>query len=102
LSAAQLLSPVVVSGLRRFGVFSLSATCVVSVSSVFSGSRRFGFFRFQWLTPFRFRLLSAACAVSVSVVSAAFAVSVLLCFGSDTLVPAALAIVPFVYRGDFL
>jgi hypothetical protein len=70
----------VVSGLRRFGVFSLSATCVVSVSSVVSGSRRFGLFRFQWLAPFRFRLLSAACAVSVSVVSAAFAVSVLFCF----------------------
>jgi len=46
--------------------------------------------------------LSAACAVSVSVVSAAFAVSVLLCFGSDTLVPVTLAIVPFVHRGDFL
>jgi hypothetical protein len=70
----------VVSGSRRFGVLSLSATFVVSVSSVVSGLRRFGFFRFQWLAPFRFRLLSAACAVSVSVVSAAFAVSVLLCF----------------------
>jgi hypothetical protein len=69
-SAACAVSVVVFSGLTRFGFV------------VFSGLRRFGRC-FQRLAPFR-SLFSAACAVSV-----------LLCFIVLSLVPAALASIPF-------
>jgi hypothetical protein len=78
----------------------LSAACAVSVSScqqryvvsayVFSGLHRFGFFVVSGLRRFGF------------LVSSAFTVSVRFCFISITLISAALAIVFFVYRGDFL
>jgi hypothetical protein len=97
-SAACAVSVLVVSGLRRFGVCFQQLCCVDLCCQRLASFRFLCFLR---LSPFRCLVVSGLRRFGF-LRSGSYAVLVRFCFVSITLIPAALAIVLFVYRGDFL